>query len=186
MKTMFRIFGITAIAVMLSLAFTACEGPIGPEGEPGQQGSSPVISICPDTGNWLIDGENTGVYAHGGTGLQGPQGETGQKGDTGAAGSIVTSTIPEESGLRGTSWVRNTVTFTFAGDGKTFTTEGFDNAGPHTVVRCTYVGELNIMGTTWLIECIMPNGFDWTFPVHVNLDFGQLFYSGYNIYNKVP
>jgi len=43
MKTMFRILGIIAIAVLF--AFTACEGPMGPAGEDG----SGVLSEIPES-----------------------------------------------------------------------------------------------------------------------------------------
>jgi hypothetical protein len=38
------------------LNFSACEGP---------EGTTPTIAICPDTGNWIINGVDTGVSATG-------------------------------------------------------------------------------------------------------------------------
>ena len=56
-------------------------------GENGQNGSiSSVLSICLVTGNWLIDGENTGVQAQGEQGVQGDKGDTGSQGDKGDKG----------------------------------------------------------------------------------------------------
>ena len=52
------LFGLSL--VMLALAFTSCEGPIGPQGPQGGVESS-IITICPNTGNWLIYGLDTGL-----------------------------------------------------------------------------------------------------------------------------
>ena len=54
------------------------------KGEKGDAGHSPVITIDETTGNWLVDGVDTGVHA------QGPQGETGAQGIQGPAGTSIT------------------------------------------------------------------------------------------------
>jgi uncharacterized repeat protein (TIGR02543 family) len=73
------------ISVLLFTGFiiTTCEGPMGPQGEQGKQGekgeagnseNTPVITIDPITGNWIINGINTGISA------TGPKGDTGNQG----------------------------------------------------------------------------------------------------------
>lgn len=58
------------------------DGEQGIQGEPGEDGHTPVITIG-ENGNWYIDGEDTGVLAKG---IQGPQGEPGKDGEDGQDG----------------------------------------------------------------------------------------------------
>lgn len=58
------------------------DGEQGIQGEPGEDGHTPVITIG-ENGNWYIDGEDTGVLAEG---VQGPQGEPGKDGEDGQDG----------------------------------------------------------------------------------------------------
>ncbi len=58
------------------------DGEQGIQGEPGEDGHTPVITIG-ENGNWYIDGEDTGVLAEG---VQGPQGEPGEDGVDGEDG----------------------------------------------------------------------------------------------------
>ncbi len=59
------------------------DGEQGIQGEPGEDGHTPVITIGKN-GNWYIDGEDTGVLAEG---VQGPQGEPGKDGTSLLTGS---------------------------------------------------------------------------------------------------
>ena len=52
------------------------QGPQGIQGMPGTNGHTPTITISATTGNWVVDGVDTGFYA------QGPQGPAGQNGIT--------------------------------------------------------------------------------------------------------
>lgn len=61
------------------------------QGQPGQDGHTPIITIG-DTGNWYVDGVDTGIKA------QGPQGEIGPQGPKGDAGISVVSTSIDENG----------------------------------------------------------------------------------------
>ena len=54
-------------------------------GEDGKDGHSPVVTIG-DNGHWLIDGNDTGIAAHGDQGEKGDEGEKGEKGDKGDKG----------------------------------------------------------------------------------------------------
>ena len=73
---------ITAILMLVLIMglLVACgeAGPQGPQGEPGKDGTTPVITIG-SSGNWYINGVDTGVTAQG---IQGPQGEPGVDGAT--------------------------------------------------------------------------------------------------------
>ena len=112
MKAKFRFFSlIIAILAIIGLAFASCNGTMGPEGQPG---TGTVISICNETGNWVIDGVNTGIP------VQGPGGTPGTPGSviticpntgnwlingidtgipsTGAPGSVVTIERDAQSG----------------------------------------------------------------------------------------
>lgn len=69
-------------------------GEQGIQGEPGQDGHTPAITIGTN-GNWYVDGVDTGIAATGSkgdkgdtgeTGAQGEKGDKGDKGDTGEAG----------------------------------------------------------------------------------------------------
>ena len=61
------------------------------QGQPGQDGHTPIITIG-DTGNWYVDGVDTGIKA------QGPQGEIGPQGPKGDTGISVVSTSIDENG----------------------------------------------------------------------------------------
>ena len=70
------------------------DGAQGIQGEPGKDGVTPTIEIG-DNGNWIINGEDSGINASGSkgdkgdkgdTGEQGPKGDKGDKGDTGDQG----------------------------------------------------------------------------------------------------
>ena len=62
------------------------DGIDGIDGAAGQDGKSPVITIDPETNNWIIDGVDTGVCAKGEKGDKGDQGEQGPAGETGPQG----------------------------------------------------------------------------------------------------
>jgi len=75
-KTQF--YGIIAVAVMIGFTFAACRGPMGPQGPQGPQGQpgalgrdGGTVTICRETGNWFINGENTGIPAQGTDGASG-------------------------------------------------------------------------------------------------------------------
>ena len=68
-----------ALLSVLSLAACNSQPVVGPQGEPGEDGHTPVITIG-ENGNWFIDGEDTGILAEGTQGEQGPQGEPGNDG----------------------------------------------------------------------------------------------------------
>ena len=75
----------------------------GPQGEPGKDGHTPVITI--ENGNWFIDGVDTGVVA------QGPQGECGNGissiEKTGTEGLVDTYTIYFTNGTNTTFNITN-------------------------------------------------------------------------------
>ena len=62
------------------------DGINGADGAAGQDGKSPVITIDPETNNWIIDGVDTGVCAKGEKGDKGDQGEQGPAGEQGPQG----------------------------------------------------------------------------------------------------
>lgn len=81
------------------------QGEAGPQGERGEQGEqgepglhgaagsvTNKIKIDPVTGNWVVDGVDTGISA------KGPQGEQGATGDTGATGAT------GQAGASGNKW----------------------------------------------------------------------------------
>ena len=55
------------------------DGEQGIQGEPGKDGHTPVIEIG-ENGNWIIDGEDTGISAKGLDGVDGIDGEDGKDG----------------------------------------------------------------------------------------------------------
>ena len=57
--------------------FTVTNGEDGIQGEPGEDGKTPVISIG-ENGNWVIDGVDTGIKAKGEDGADGKDGEDGK------------------------------------------------------------------------------------------------------------
>jgi hypothetical protein len=66
-------------------------------------------------------------------------------------------TVPEESGLRGTKWVNNTVSsqvYEFSVDGKTYKV---NNSGSYYIVNCIKLQDANIFGTTWYINRMTYN-----------------------------
>ena len=89
----------------------------GIQGLPGQDGHTPVITIDATTGNWVVDGVNTGVHAQGPKGDQGPQGPAGQNGQdgrsvvsiekTGTEGLVDTYTITYSDNTTSTFTVTN-------------------------------------------------------------------------------
>ncbi|MCL2762661.1 MAG: leucine-rich repeat protein [Treponema sp.] len=87
-----RWFGVIALIAVTALAMIACEGPMGPQGlqglqgvqgeqggagTQGDQGDAPTVAVDPETGNWTINGEDTGIPATGSQGGQGLQGNDG-------------------------------------------------------------------------------------------------------------
>ncbi len=61
------------------------DGAQGIQGEPGKDGITPTISIG-ENGNWIINGEDTGINASGSKGDKGDTGERGPQGDKGDTG----------------------------------------------------------------------------------------------------
>ena len=59
--------------------FTVTNGEDGIQGEPGEDGKTPVITIG-ENGNWIIDGEDTGIKAKGEDGADGQDGKDGEDG----------------------------------------------------------------------------------------------------------
>ncbi len=99
---------ILSTLLLLGLGLSSCEGQMGPTGPQGPAGETPEITIG-DNGNWVIDGEDTGVKASGedgtspevtigengnwfingedtGVPAQGATGETGPQGPAGETG----------------------------------------------------------------------------------------------------
>ena len=62
------------------------DGSQGIQGEPGKDGVSPTITIG-ENGNWIINGEDTGISSKGEKGDKGDTGEKGPQGDKGDAGN---------------------------------------------------------------------------------------------------
>ena len=64
--------------VLIMCLLVACgeAGPQGPQGDPGKDGTTPVITIG-SSGNWYINGVDTGVKAQGADGQNGAQGADG-------------------------------------------------------------------------------------------------------------
>ena len=89
------------------------QGPQGIQGNPGVDGHTPVISVGTN-GNWLVDGEDTGIHAQGAQGETGPQGPAGNDGvsvvsvvKTGSEGLIDTYTITYSNDTTSTFTVTN-------------------------------------------------------------------------------
>lgn len=57
--------------------FTVTNGEDGIQGEPGEDGRTPIITIG-ENGNWVIDGVDTGIKAKGEDGADGKDGEDGK------------------------------------------------------------------------------------------------------------
>ena len=57
--------------------FTVTNGEDGIQGEPGEDGRTPIITIG-ENGNWVIDGVDTGIKAKGEDGADGQDGEDGK------------------------------------------------------------------------------------------------------------
>lgn len=61
------------------------DGAQGIQGEPGKDGSTPSISIG-ENGNWIINGEDSGINASGTKGDKGDKGDAGEQGPQGEKG----------------------------------------------------------------------------------------------------
>ena len=62
MNTIKKIQPIGIVFALIIFAFVSCQGPMGQQGENWALTES-SISICENTGNWLINGQDTGVSA---------------------------------------------------------------------------------------------------------------------------
>ncbi len=62
------------------------DGQNGADGANGADGKSTIITIDPQTNNWLIDGVDTGICAKGEKGDKGDKGDKGETGPQGPAG----------------------------------------------------------------------------------------------------
>ncbi len=106
------------------------DGEQGIQGEPGEDGHTPVITIG-ENGNWYIDGEDTGVLAKG---VQGPQGEPGTDGEDGlSAYEIYIKYHPEYTGTE-EEWLEDLVNGDLREEYKvTFQTNGGSTIEPQYV-----------------------------------------------------
>ena len=106
------------------------DGEQGIQGEPGEDGHTPVITIG-ENGNWYIDGEDTGVLAEG---VQGPQGEPGTDGEDGlSAYEIYIKYHPEYEGTE-EEWLEDLVNGDLREEYKiTFQTNGGSTIEPQYV-----------------------------------------------------
>ena len=106
------------------------DGEQGIQGEPGEDGHTPVITIG-ENGNWYIDGEDTGVLAEG---VQGPQGEPGKDGEDGlSAYEIYIKYHPEYEGTE-EEWLEDLVNGDLREEYKiTFQTNGGSTIEPQYV-----------------------------------------------------
>ena len=73
--------------------FDVINGAAGAAGANGADGHSPVISIDNTSGNWILDGNDTGVHAQG---VDGAQGATGN----GISNIVVTASTADETSYR--------------------------------------------------------------------------------------
>lgn len=106
------------------------DGEQGVQGEPGEDGHTPVITIG-ENGNWYIDGDDTGVLAEG---VQGPQGEPGTDGEDGlSAYEIYIKYHPEYEGTE-EEWLEDLVNGDLREEYKiTFQTNGGSTIEPQYV-----------------------------------------------------
>ena len=106
------------------------DGEQGIQGEPGEDGHTPVITIG-ENGNWYIDGDDTGVLAEG---VQGPQGEPGTDGEDGlSAYEIYIKYHPEYEGTE-EEWLEDLVNGDLREEYKiTFQTNGGSTIEPQYV-----------------------------------------------------
>ena len=73
--------------------FDVINGAAGAAGANGADGHSPVISIDNTSGNWMLDGNDTGVHAQGADGAQGATGN-------GISNIVVTASTADETSYR--------------------------------------------------------------------------------------
>lgn len=106
------------------------DGEQGIQGEPGEDGHTPVITIG-ENGNWYIDGDDTGVLAEG---VQGSQGEPGTDGEDGlSAYEIYIKYHPEYEGTE-EEWLEDLVNGDLREEYKiTFQTNGGSTIEPQYV-----------------------------------------------------
>lgn len=98
------------------------DGEQGIQGEPGEDGHTPVITIG-ENGNWYIDGEDTGVLAEGAQGSQGDPGQDGQDGHDGITPHIGENGNwyigDQDTGVSASGYINKTYQITFFPNGGT-------------------------------------------------------------------
>ena len=79
-------------------------GSNGQNGQNGQDGHTPVITIDAITGNWMIDGVDSGVKAQGPQGQAGANGMNGQNGQNGLDGNGISEIVVLDSNATQTTY----------------------------------------------------------------------------------
>ena len=140
------------------------DGPQGIQGEPGQDGHTPVITIG-SNGNWFVDGADTGIKAQGpkgDTGEQGPQGEQGEKGKDGSSVLTGSGTPNYDLGSNGDSYINLLTWDYYVKENDTWTLKGN--------IKGETGHDSDLYGVTYIVtfdvqDGIMPEGYETTVEV---------------------
>ena len=140
------------------------DGPQGIQGEPGQDGHTPVITIG-SNGNWFVDGSDTSIKAQGpkgDTGEQGPQGEQGEKGQDGSSVLTGSGTPNYDLGSNGDSYINLLTWDYYVKENDTWTLKGN--------IKGETGHDSDLYGVTYIVtfdvqDGIMPEGYETTVEV---------------------
>jgi len=140
------------------------DGPQGIQGEPGQDGHTPVITIG-SNGNWFVDGADTSIKAQGpkgDTGEQGPQGEQGEKGQDGSSVLTGSGTPNYDLGSNGDSYINLLTWDYYVKENDTWTLKGN--------IKGETGHDSDLYGVTYTVtfdvqDGIMPEGYETTVEV---------------------
>lgn len=140
------------------------DGPQGIQGEPGQDGHTPVITIG-SNGNWFVDGADTGIKAQGpkgDTGEQGPQGEQGEKGKDGSSVLTGSGTPNYDLGSNGDSYINLLTWDYYVKENDTWNLKGN--------IKGETGHDSDLYGVTYIVtfdvqDGIMPEGYETTVEV---------------------
>lgn len=140
------------------------DGPQGIQGEPGQDGHTPVITIG-SNGNWFVDGVDTSIKAQGpkgDTGEQGPQGEQGEKGKDGSSVLTGSGTPNYDLGSNGDSYINLLTWDYYVKENDIWTLKGN--------IKGETGHDSDLYGVTYIVtfdvqDGIMPEGYETTVEV---------------------
>ena len=146
--------------------FDGQDGTKGVQGNPGQDGHTPVITISETTGNWVIDGTDTGIRAQGEKGEKGDTGETGAQGEQGPKGDqgksayeIYCEEHPDYKGSE-EQWMDDLVNGRLRKITITFNTNGGNTIEPITTSYASYITVDRPVRNGYEFVCWMLNGSD--------------------------